>query len=441
MQAPAAVKPPRVQDEKYFIYASTSGKQPSENVKVLESGTSTDKFVASLNKDQCIILSAKPEPTASFDGTDTTELWFTKIDPKASASLTLGANIESFVVQFEAPWPLIFSSAADVLLFTFGASPTISHDVGGARIPSPGLDTDGNMLTCGLDFTKTKPIESFTVKDLLKNSGLAGMTDLLPTGIPDMPVRLDKPNVGEPPSRNAIWFVPQVQLQVTVRLQFQLPAFDALQGLLGGALKGFTLKSANAVYRKQTVFATTENGDQPMSEGEVAFGVECSVQAGETGAPVVDMTAGVEFAPSGVNLTLLFTSENPLGGILRWLAWLIGDDTLEGFVNDLLNKVENDTKVFPDFNLRRLSVGLEYLTSKDQPVMDSFSFDIEVTASFGCVSESKPVVFLISYNWSRISGGFGALAGELWNGEYRTQLIRAILFSTGADIAAAASRL
>lgn len=427
-QASSAVaRPPRTQeDEKYYIYASTSGKAPSARVKILDSDTATDKFVASLNKDQVIILAATPEPTASFDDSDATRKWLTNLDPDASAALKLDTNIDSFIVQFKAPWSLTFSSAADVLLFTFGAPPTIGENASAARIQPPGLDADGTMLTCGLDFTQTEDIKGCAIKDLFKYADLAGMVDLLPSGIPDLPVILTTPKPGDGPKRNALWFVPSLELQTTVRLQFQLTVFDALQDILCYALKGFTLKSADAIYKKMTVLAATEKGNKPLDEGVVLFSIQCSVQAGEAGAPAVSMTAGVEFSPSGICLTLLFTSEKPLSGILKWLAWLIGDDALEGFVNEMLNKAENGTKILPNFNLRRLSLGLDNLKNKDQPVLASFSFDIEVTANFGRGSKPnpKPVVFLISYHWSRISGGFGTLAGELWNSEYHDGYVK-----------------
>lgn len=416
----SVARPSRTRDEdKYYIYASTSGKSPSATVKVLESGTPTDKFVASLNKDQVLVLATKPEPTASLDSSDPTRRWLTNLDTAVGPSLTLdtSTNIKEFGVHFKAPWLLTFSSAADVLLFTFGAAPPVRENATSARIQPPGLDANGLMLTCGLDFTKTDDIKGLTVKDLFNHAGIASMVDLLPSGIADLPVTLPKPRAGDKPKRNALWFVPSRDLQTTIRLQFQLTAFDKLQHILGYALKGFTLQSAEAIYKKRTVLAATEKGLRPLGDGKVAFSVECSVQADKADAPVVSMTAGVEFAPSGISLTLLFTSEKPLSGILQWVAGLIGDDNLEKFVKDMLEKAENGTKIFPDANLRRLSLGLGYLKNKDQPVLASLGFDIEVTANFGRGSSSKAVVFLVSYHWDRLTGGSGTLAGQLWNSE------------------------
>lgn len=408
-----------VGDRPYYIYASSSGKHPDENVEVLSPGSTTDTFVASLNKDKVITLSAPPDTgVTGFDTTDETQKWFQQLDSGATVSLAVEADksiksIESFKITLSEPWPLTFNSAADVLLFTFGAPPQLSvgGDTGG-RIQPPGINADGDTLTCGLDFVNTKQVKA-QLSDLFKYAQISSMVDQLPKALPVLQVTLDKPT--ESGKRNALWFCPGSDRRVEIRLQFQLPAFEALQEVLAQSLRGLQVKSTDVVCKKKVVLGETEKGEKPIASGSVTFSVQCSVKGPAPDDPEVPMAAGVEFSPSFISLTFIFLSENPLTGILKWLAGLVGDNSLEAFVEGALNKTENGSKVFADFTLRRLNVGLS--TAKDQTKLSSFSFDVEVSANFGQGSGSGPPVFLISYEWDRFSGGFGTLGGQLWNGK------------------------
>ncbi|KND88092.1 hypothetical protein TOPH_07323 [Tolypocladium ophioglossoides CBS 100239] len=396
----------------YYIYASSAGQPPSENVHVLAGGSSTDMFVETLNDAKVITLSSKPSPTASLDSTDETNQWIQKLDSTATSSITAddSKNIESFEFQLTQPWSLTFSSASDVLLFTFGPP-----SGGGAtsRIPPPGIDATGKMLTLGLDFERTADISGNKLKDLFTYAEAAGMADYIPSELLDLAVMLKNPGQGDP-KRNALWYVPTSSKRIAMRLQFQVPSFGPLQDFLGGTLKGFTLKSTDIVFTKDMMLAATESGQKPFFQGSVTFSVECSVKGDGSTDPEVLMTAGIELSESSVSLTFMFESKDPLTGILKWLASLIGDDSLESLVDDILNKKENGAKVFPDFTMRRMTVSLDTKDPKRHK-LSSFSFDIEVSANFGRGSSSNPVVFLISYNWDRITGGFGRLVGQLWN--------------------------
>lgn len=201
-----------------------------------------------------------------------------------------------------------------------------------------------------------------------------------------------------------------------MRLQFQAPNFDALQDVLGTALKGFTITKTDVIFSRDMILVETESGKKPLFQGSIAFGVECSVKGAGSNDPEVLTTAGIELSESSMSLTFKFESKDPLSGILKWLTSLIGDDTLQPFVDDLLNKEEGGTKLFSDFILRRMTVTLDTRDSA-QRTLSSFSFDIEAAASFGKESNSNTVVFLVSYNWDRVAGGFGQLTGRLWNGE------------------------
>ncbi|KAF4986973.1 hypothetical protein FGRMN_10596 [Fusarium graminum] len=374
--------------QQYTIYASTAGQAPGDHVMILATGSSTDTLVGSMNIAKCIILTERPNPTASFDTSDQT-LHF------SSDETTLGTTF------------------AQLRLPTTPVTP---------RISVPGIDEAGDMLTLGLEFTKLSSDGiSATVTDLFNDVGQSSMVSLLPPGIADPTVSLSPPTASSPTGeRNALWFVPGQSLQTTVRLQFDVPVLAALQSLLGNTLKGFTINSTAAIYKKATTLANTEKGKQPVSQGSVTFGLECSVQAQIANPkPPVEMTAGVEFATGGIGLTLMFTSSDPLVGVLKWLISLTNDSTIETFVNNMLTQKEGTTTIFPTANLRPLSEELEYPSGPSEPpTLCAFRLDIEVTANFGQPSPgsgAENVVFLVSYNWDTTSGGLGTLAGQLWN--------------------------
>ncbi|KAM0316603.1 hypothetical protein ACHAPQ_011281, partial [Fusarium lateritium] len=296
----------RTSDATYSIYASSAGQRPGENIQVLAAGTNLNKFVAGLNSNKVIILSKNPDPTANFHDSDETIKWFQNIDPAASGSVTVDGsaakNIESFQFSLSQPWPLEFSSASDVLLFTFGSTGLLGGDETGSRIEAPGIDPTGNMLTCGLDFANMKDIAGVTVKDVFKNANREGMTDFIPLAVLALQVTLNKPPADAPPMRNALWFVPSADKRLETRLQFQLSDFEALQELFSIALNGLVIVSADIVYKSKMQLALTENGEMPLFDGQVTFSIECSLNSAES---TVSMLAGVEFTPTTIDFTFI----------------------------------------------------------------------------------------------------------------------------------------
>lgn len=403
----------------YSIYASSAGQSPGENIQVLAAGSNLDKFVAGLNSNQVITLSNAPNPTANFNDSDETIKWFQNLDADASGSITVDGSatksIESFQFSLSQPWPLEFSSASDVLLFTFGSTGLLGGDDTGSRIEAPGIDSTGNMLICGLDFANMEDITGFTVKDVFKNANQEGMTDYIPLVILGLEVTLNKPPADAKPKRNALWFVPSADKRLETRLQFQLSEFDDLQKLFSIALNGLVIESADVVYKSKMLLAVTENGEQPLFDGQVTFSIECSLNsAGGT----VSMLAGVEFTATTIDFTFMFLSPDPLAGILSWLAGLADDEEVETIVNEILGKEEGGQKVLPAANLRRLRIGLDTRKDPQNPRLGSFSFDIEVSANFGRGESTDTPVFLVTYNWNRSSGTYGTLSGQLWNGKW-----------------------
>ncbi|KAL7905450.1 hypothetical protein GGI35DRAFT_488372 [Trichoderma velutinum] len=404
----------------YTIYASTASQQPGEDAQILKAGTPTDKFVASLNKEQDIILSETPNLSADLADTDKTKKWIQSFDAGATGSVSLDnvndKNIDKFTVSLTAPWALTFSSAVDVLLFTFGSSSGLIGGGSEPRFVSPGIDANGKMLTLGLDFTTTKDITGVKLGDLFKYVGAQNMVDyFLPKKLSGLPLSLKQPGKEDDPKRNAMWLVPTADMSTTIRLQFQFEELTYLQNLLSIGLKGLKLTSADAVCKRKLVLGRTEKGDLPVDQGTVALSIGCTVKGSDVNAPEVKMVAGVEFGPRSLNLTFMFLSESPLKGLLMWLADLIGDPSLEEFVTGLLSKKEGSLSVFSATTLRRFTVGLETESGKYSPKLARFSFDIEVTANIGTAKGGKPAVFLLSYGWNRSEGGLGRLEGQLWN--------------------------
>ncbi|KAI0409855.1 hypothetical protein F4802DRAFT_592738 [Xylaria palmicola] len=411
-------QPVQEDDALYYIYASSSGQTPGENINVLAEGSPTDTFVSSLNENKVIVLSSTPSPTASLDSTDETLRWFQQLDSTATSSVTVDQTkaIESFSLELQTPWKLTFSSTEEVLLYTFGP-PSAGAEY---RIPPPGIEVDGQMLTLGLDFQKTVDVSaSNTLRGLFEAAGSAGMVDYVPGALLDLVVTLNPVEGDQDPKRNSIWYIPGSSKCIVMRLQFQVPQFDLLQEVLGTTLKGFTLKSADLIFNKDMILAEMETGPEPLFDGSIAFKVECSVQG--DGSDEVPATAVIDLSESIISLTFFFESQDdPLSGILKWLASLIEDDTLESLVDDILGKQEGGTEVFSHFILRRMMVSLN-TQDPSNAKLASFSFDIEVLANIGGGTDSRPTVFLISYNWNRVTGGLGRLVGQLWTSSELSQ--------------------
>ncbi|KAL8372578.1 hypothetical protein RB595_002087 [Gaeumannomyces hyphopodioides] len=410
----------------YTIYASTAVKPTGAYVgQVLSGGNDTDNFVAALGPERKLILAAVPKAAPTdLDAADETAQWFAQMDAVASVLVTgpeAAKVITSFHIDLVKPVPLSFSSDPDVLVSAFGG-PT-------SKIPAPGLAKDGAVLTCGLDFDHTfgdtKEIKA-NVGGLFQFAGIPSARDFLPDKIADMSVSLKKSDgAAEKARRNALWFTPADSYQTIMRLQFSLGLAESqpLQTVLGGALPGFTLKSAEAVTKRKVSLAKTSDGPMPLIDGQVTFAITCSVKARD--GPEVTATAAVEFASSTVTLTFLFDSEDPLDGILLWLAERSNEPTLKDVVRGLLAKGENDKPVVSKLALRRVSVGLVSEEAgategkKGNPSLASFSFDIEALTTFGSGDDQPPAAFLLSYSWNKDEGGIGTIRGQFW-GNYDT---------------------
>jgi hypothetical protein len=408
-----------------FILASSTKKPPPDpaSSRILPTGSPIDKFVDAIS-DKAINLTSRPQSNkeSSADNDDPTVKWLQRIDDKSQLSLHFDANadlnVESFQVELTKPWPMRFSSSADDLNGTFGGQE--------GRITALGLDRDGIWLTCGL-VTSAAVIKS-TVLDLFEYAGITDGKDWLPSVLLPLAVTLD-PAQGKG-KRNAFWFRPSNSWQTVVRLQFSLDVKDSLQGLVGSVLKGFTIKSADVICKRNHILSNTTTGLKAFNNGRVLFALDCSIQAPSPNARKVELAAGCEISDSSITITLMLNNGDseqekqpadtnsdltaaPLVGVLRWLGSLLSED-LEKYIKDLATKDSFLSRI----HLRRVSVTLDLLQGRDKPRFSGVKADFEVSAKFGKPEPTtRPVVFLLSYTWNRIWGGAGGLRGQLWNGK------------------------
>lgn len=400
---------------KYYIYSSDAGKTPGENVQILAPQTSTDKFVSSL-KNKVIILEAKPNPVADFDSSDEWSKWFTKFAPTAKLSLkvddTTALNIQAFECKVTDPWNIKFSSSTDALNFSFGPP---AAGAGPARIPVPGLSRDGSMLYCGIDHSEIGVLKS-TVKNLFEYVGLADRVSSLPSSLSGSSVTLD--GQGASNNHNALWFNPSFSFQTTVRLQFQLDIATLLQDFLNSALPGLEIRTTYVICKKVVVPAEAESGPVSVDQGQVMFSVQCSLTT--KGNPVVNMILGIEVKESLIKLTFKLGDQDSLWGILLWLGGLISEDLSS--VKDLFTK----DKAFEGFNLRQMTIGLETAENTEKPKLSNFKLVIEVSTNFGRGPDLKPVVFLVTYTWTKGGGKLGSIRGQLWTCKHIPKLMETL---------------
>lgn len=418
-------------DDKYYIYSSLcTGPPGGDNIQVLTPGTNVDNFVSKLTN-MVLILQTAPSTESllvKFDEKDIWATWMASLDPTGSLSLTFdnvtSKAITSFRYQFLDPWDMTFSSDPETLLYTFGPEEGTNNE----RIPIPGLMSDGLLLYMGLD-TKltTKKLEA-TIEDLYD---FAGMETTPPSFVADWKVFLDPQDANNSKKRNAMWFNPVNFMQTVVRLRFSLDttAKDNFQNLFNEVLPGLEFTAVDAICTRSTVLADTEQGAAPVEDGKFYFLVESTVKP--EGHDAVNMTASVKCYEIGYSLTLRFDTPGAISGLLAWLAGLIsaGDDM--NFIQDLLGN-----EVFSGVNLRQIKIEIEKDDVAGKSSLSSFSVDIEISTTFGKKAESaQSAVFLISYHWSKSTGGSGSISGEFWNCKCPSKLpVLLILFLTNSRV-------
>ncbi|KAI8207724.1 hypothetical protein K4K52_002067 [Colletotrichum sp. SAR 10_76] len=409
---------------KYRLYANGAppSPQPGDDFDSLEKDTPLDNFIALL-PGQVLILTSKPDlnSTSHVNSDDEMIQWFKRIDETPDISITFtGAQtphaLKSFQINLATPWPMKFTSTVEDLQQAFPDN--------NSQLSQGGLATDGRWLVCALSKTMA-PIKS-TVTTLFDCACIPSMTKFVPKSLLGLSVTLQQ-NSG---TRNAIWFAPSSSSpQTVIRLQFKVDAILELQKLIGGVLKGLTVEAADVICKQNWALAETTTGMKAVGAGNVMFTTRCSIVTEDAETPKVLFNTGIEISETAMTLTFLIQTPTKSVGptdvstvstdlktpgflaIVKWLAGLVSPD-LESFINEVLTKDGIASRI----HLRRLIVRLD--TTKDSsPVLDYASLDVEIsTTAFGqAPNATKPIVFLLSYTWSKRNGGAGTIRGSFWN--------------------------
>ncbi|PCD29826.1 hypothetical protein FGRA07_10830 [Fusarium graminearum] len=411
---------------KYRLYAdgAQQSPQPGDETSTLEKGTPFDNFVTLL-QDQVLILTGKPDSnnTSKVDSDDNIIQWFKRIDEGPDISVTFtGAQTphtpKSFQINLVTPWAMQFTSTVDDLQQAFPGTY--------GQLSEGGLATDGKWLVCAL--SKTIQPWSTTVTELFDCACIPGRKDYVPKALLGLAVTLQQNNG----TRNAIWFGPSsTSPQTVIRLQFKVDAISELQNLIGGILKGLTVESADVICKQDWALAETTDGKKAVGAGNVMFTTSCSISTGDTTTPKVLFNTAIEISETAMTLTFIIQSPKksttPQGAstasddiktpgflaIVEWLSGLVSED-LKGFMTEVLMK----DAIASQICLRRLVVTLD-TTGKSGPILDYVSLDVEIsTTAFGQPPDEQPkqpILFLLSYTWSKRNGGAGTIKGSFWN--------------------------
>ncbi|KAK8092614.1 hypothetical protein PG999_014813 [Apiospora kogelbergensis] len=270
------------------------------------------------------------------------------------------------------------------------------------------------------------PIKS-TVTALFDCACIAGMTKFAPKTLLGLSVTLQQENG----TRNAVWFAPSsTSPQTIIHLQFKIGAILELQNLIEGVLKGLKVETADVICKQDWGLAETTKGMKAIGAGNVMFATRCSILTDDATTPKVSFNTSIEISETAMTLTFLIrtpaksltttdlstasTDFKTPGflAIIKWLAGVLSSD-LESFMDEVLIRDDIASRI----HLRRLIVRLD-TTKGSSPILDYVSLDVEIsTTAFGqAPGATKPIVFLISYTWSKRNGGAGTIRGSFWNG-------------------------
>lgn len=399
---------------KYYIYSSKSGKTSDANTKVLsEDKTNLDNFL-DLLPDEGITLSKLPSgKVAELDASDKWKTWMTNWDANCTLSITVddnaNMNIQSFEFHLTTPYDLVFSSSASALLFSFGTS--------GAGISPPGINNDGSPLYFGLDPSKSKAATT-SIKDVFSFASLNGAVQRLPSPVVELKATFNPKEGSE--KRNALWFSPEEQLGATIRLQFGIDDVRKFQDVLDNKLPGLKFTSVNLICKKEIALADTNQGQEALPTGGIAFDISCSITP--NGGSNIDMILALEVSETEYDLT--FNVKDPLHGdaFTGIIAWLLGLLPQGGGVDDIQKILEKDDIFKGYIHLRRLKVALDTV-KKGSPELSSVTVEIEVSGKFGHGDNTQRAPFLVTYSWSASGGPLGSIMGDFWNCEFNCIVI------------------
>ncbi|KAI9932538.1 hypothetical protein ASPWEDRAFT_100311 [Aspergillus wentii DTO 134E9] len=397
---------PGKEKKKYYIYSSKAGKQgdltPDRN-------SNTDNFLSFLQS-KCLILEDGPSPSAQLDSSDKWAKWLQNLDTNGQFSVTVQGPpekkiIESFAFEFNVPLlgssPVVFSSSTDVLTSSFGRH----------SIPQPGIEPKGELLYTGLDLTATSNLKT-TVRDVLDFVGDAVGVHFLPAPLKSLALTLDTATgTGK---RNALWFSPKFYNQTTMRLHFQIDAFETFKEPFELHL-GLFIDEASVICKKILIRTTTVEGPAAVDQGGIAFTFSCKLKVKDHDELALQTSA--DFRYNSVSFTFRPVAQgNILKTILLWLAQLAKIDL------DDVDSVLGKDDLFESVHLREVTVTLGVDEHGKPTGINSFSTSIQVSTKMGTGEQKKTPLFLLRYRWEKAVGKMGELEGSFWSGSDLTAL-------------------
>lgn len=406
--------------DKYYIYSSDAGHEPSENVFILAPDTPINQFVASL-EEKVIILDKVPTATTytSFNPQDKWRAVFKTIDgPGIDFSLKLDPTqpsdkaLLSFRFNVDAPWgPATFESSRAALESAFGKESAATLDPSAISQGEEGMTT---VLHCGL----IEPVNSLkpTVGQIYEYVGRGDEIKYLPSSIPSLTCTLDTSNYSG--KRNALWLHPGTYSKTILQLHFKLDSTKELQKLFETDLPGLEITEADVVCKNFTLKGST------FAEGSgVFFSVRCVITFNNAR---VEMTAGIEINPCGVFLTM----NSVPGNFDHIIAWI--EDVTDLDPAALLACFGPGT-IFQEFDIQGLRISLSNdITGKDDPILSSVKLNLEVASDFGKVEGKRPVFKAYTW-WTDHENGdiwHQQVLGNLWSCKF---LIRRTSWSMKAN--------
>lgn len=407
-----------VNNDRFYIYSTKAGKSDGPNAHVV-SGTAVqvDAFL-DLLPEKGVALKSKPTGvTTDLDDGDKWATWMSNLgadweDSHTVMSVTVDnvteLNIQWFTFHMTAPWNLAFSSSDAAILFAYGVDPATQK----SRVAQPGLPDNGTPMYFGLDPQKTPEDVEATVAQVFQFANLEYIAEHLPKALGERAVTLGLHQAAE--QRNAMWFRPERNLMTSVRLRFVLNGTQELESMVTSVLPGLQFNEAAILVKKSMYLGSFRDKPQAMPVGEVDFEIDCQVTADNKTA---DFLAGFRVFTSGYSLTLQVKSKDgsdPLSVIVAWFLGLLPQGSGVESIKDILTKEDFFTNYI---HLRQVKVDID--TTGEKMALNFIEVNIEIsTGSFGQGSDqSKRIPFLVTYTWSRFSGGAGTIQGRFWNGE------------------------
>ncbi|KAH8702294.1 hypothetical protein BGW36DRAFT_424574 [Talaromyces proteolyticus] len=395
-------------DQKYYIYSSDAGQSGGTNKLILKKDLPIDDFVSRL-KNKVIILQETPEADeyTPCDASDEWVKWVGNFGENGQVSAMVDPELEpdealqSF--QFNVAGPggqaLVFESSAEALESAFGS------EAAGLVDPPGALVTSSVLLYSGL----IEPSSNLTAKveDLFNYVGQEELLENLPSSLTALTATISSSTYEG--RRNALWFNPELDSQTILRLQYQLDAKNAFEGLLQNQVPGLEFIEFAAICRKiMTEGQTADDELVGVDQGTVSLQATCTVSNTKMAAPL-QMTMGIDFSESGMTFILKPSqqSDGNLDDVLKWLEGVVASNLP---VRDFFGP--GDT--FQGLSLQQVVLSFNTTTDPASPRLASIRVDIEAAGNFGKVDDKMPV-FLMTYSWMRAIGGVGSVRGQLWS--------------------------